>query len=210
MNEMVPIRPGDENKPKPQISPGGQIEKRKVNKVVEGKVTTRKPSIAKKAASAFLAEDINNVKSYIIFDVLIPAAKDMVISSVEMLLWGSTSNRRRGSYNGNVQRTDYSSYSYKPRTNGGDRRDRSDRGSMRDLDDIVLERRDAAEAVIGELESQIADYGRASVADLYDALGITGDFPSHKWGWKEGAEFGIQRVRDGYLLILPRIVVLDT
>ena len=50
-------------------------ERRKVEKVVSGNVRTRKKGEINRFKDVFIAEDISNVKSYIVMDVLIPAAK---------------------------------------------------------------------------------------------------------------------------------------
>lgn len=48
---------------------------KKVEKIVKGKVKTKKKSEISKFKDVFISEDAKDVKSYIIMDVLIPAAK---------------------------------------------------------------------------------------------------------------------------------------
>lgn len=75
-------------------------------------------------------------------------------------------------------------------------------------DDIILESRVEAEDVISRMKEIIETYGFVRVTDLYDLVGITGDYTDNKYGWTNirGAE--PVRVRDGYMLKLPKAVPL--
>ena len=55
-----------------------EVEKRKTEKVVSGKVKTKKKGEMRKLKDVFISEDASNVKSYVIMDVLIPAAKKAI------------------------------------------------------------------------------------------------------------------------------------
>lgn len=186
-----------------------QPEKKVVKKVVKGGVKKRKKPLSKKLTETFIGEDIDNVSSYIINDVLIPAAKstifDMVQGGFEMLLFGERrgySSRSRGN---NKSYVSYNNYSNKR----DDRRDISYRDRARhNFDDIILETRAEAQDVLGGLSDLIQDYDSASVADLYDLLGVTGNFTDNKYGWTDLRNASIRPVRGGYLVDLPRPILL--
>ena len=72
------------------------------------------------------------------------------------------------------------------------------------FDGIILESRREAEEVIDRLGDLIDNYDAATVSDLYELVGITGSFTDDKWGWTDIRSAGIRRVREGYLLQLPR------
>ena len=76
--------------------------------------------------------------------------------------------------------------------------------------DIILESRVEAEDVISRMKEIIETYGFVRVTDLYDLVGITGDYTDNKYGWTNirGAE--PVRVRDGYMLKLPKAVPLKS
>lgn len=190
-------------------------EKKKVEKVTNGKVKTKKKSEVHKFTDIFLAEDVTNVKDYLIGEVLLPAVKkavsEMVTSGIDMLLYGETrskKDREKGS------RVSYSSY-YKDRDRGGYDRERDrDRGGRRvrngyDYDDIILESRGEAEDVLDRMDDLIDSYGIVSVADLYDLVGIQGNYTDNKYGWTNLRSADVQRLRDGYLLKLPKALPLD-
>jgi hypothetical protein len=66
-----------------------------------------------------------------------------------------------------------------------------------------------AEEVINELSRIIELYNSATVADLYDLVDISGKFTDQKWGWTDMSIAAVNRVKEGYLLILPKLESLD-
>ena len=74
---------------------------------------------------------------------------------------------------------------------------------------VILETRAEAEDVIARLDELVDLYGMASVADLYDLVGISGQYTDNKYGWTDVRNASHVRVRDGYLLKLPKARPLD-
>ena len=77
------------------------------------------------------------------------------------------------------------------------------------FDDIILETRWEAEEVLSHMIDLIENYGVASVADLYELVGITGSFTDNKYGWTNLSSATVSRVRDGYLINLPNAQPID-
>ena len=77
-------------------------ERKKVGKVVKGKVKTKKKSGITKFTDVFISEDVSSVKSYIIGEVLIPAMKkalsDIVTNGIDMILYGESGVNKRFYY----------------------------------------------------------------------------------------------------------------
>lgn len=172
-------------------------EKKTVKKVVKGKVT-KKASIF----SSVIADDAASIGSYIINDVIVPTVKraivDAVSDGVSMLFLGEkTSSKKRSS-------GDYISYRDYSRSS----RDRDESSSRPRYDDIVLERKSDAEEVLSTLDDIIDEFGVASINDLYELVGIHGEYTNNKYGWTSlrGAEI-IPR-RGGYKLKLPKAVLI--
>ena len=65
-----------------ELATEGRSEERKVQKVVSGKVTTKKNEV-RKLTDIFISEDARNVKSYIFMDVLVPAIKKAISDLIE-------------------------------------------------------------------------------------------------------------------------------
>lgn len=182
----------------------GENQEKKVERVTTGTVKTKKKSKANKFADVFISEDISNVKDYILYDVLLPAAKktisEIVSNGIDMILYGETKSRKtKGS------KVSYSKY-YDDRDDY-DRKPSSRRSRVLgyDYEDIILEDRREAEEVLNRMEDLIDSYGVVSVADLYDLVGISGNYTDNKYGWMNLRNAGIERTRDGYLLVLPKV-----
>lgn len=179
------------------------VEKKKIEKVVSGKVKTKPKSGVTKFTEVFISEDAANVKSYIVMDVLIPAVKkaisDIVRDGIDMILYGDSKSRRSSSSSSYVSYRDYS------------RRD-DDRDRFRDSrprsgynhDDIILETRGEAEEVLTRMDELIETYGVVSVADLYDLIGKTCEYTDNKYGWTNIRNAEPIRVHDGWMLKLPK------
>lgn len=172
---------------------------RKVEKVVKGSVKTKKKN---KFTDVFISEDAANVKSYVLMDVLVPAIKkaisDIVTDGIDMILYGETGRTKKRSSNSSY--VSYRSYSDKDRR---DERRSSHRSGYR-YDDIILESRGEAEEVLERMDELLDTYGVVSVADLYDLVGITGNYTDNKYGWTNIRNAEPVRVRDGYMLRLPK------
>lgn len=184
--------------------------KKKATKVVKGKVRTKKKSEMTKLKDVFVSEDISNVKSYAIWDILIPAAKkaisDIVRDGVDMILYGSPgSGKKRYS----SDKVSYRSYYDRERDRRSDRdRDRKERGRF-DYDDLVFDTRSEAEAVREQMDDIIAQYGFVTVADMYDMADLSAPYTATKYGWTNIRNAEPVRVRDGYVLKLPKCMPID-
>ena len=176
-------------------------DKNKVDKIVKGKVKTKKKN---SILASFINDDLQDIKKYIVEDVLIPTIKktitDVVKNSIDMFFYGELSRSNRS----NSSRISYSSYYDRDR----EPRSRSRRNSLL-IDDIVLESRAEAEEVLDRLDEMIEEFGMASVLNLYDLIGVTAPFTADKYGWTDIRNATAVRVRDGYLLKLPRVMPLD-
>jgi hypothetical protein len=183
-------------------------ERKKVDKVVTGIVKTKKKSEIKKFTDVFISEDISNVKTYLLTDVLVPAIKKLVIDTVtdgiNMILNGGTGRGHRGT---NASYVSYRQYSDQIDSNrhGNESRGRSGYN----YDDIILESRGEAEDVLSRMDELIDMYGTVSVADMYDLVGKTCNYTDNKYGWTNIRNAEPIRVRDGYMLKLPKALPIN-
>lgn len=182
-------------------------DRKKVEKVVHGRVRTKPKSGISKITDIFISEDAANVKSYIVMDVLVPAVKkaisDIVRDGIDMILYGESRGRKSSSASGYVSYRDYS------RSDDRDRfRDSRSRSSYAH-DDIVLDSRGEAEEVLTRMDELIDTYGNVSVADLYDLVGKSSEYTDNKYGWTNIRNAEPIRVRDGYMLKLPKALPIN-
>ena len=78
------------------------------------------------------------------------------------------------------------------------------------VDNILLKDRGSAKKALYELNKIVEEYGEATINDLYELIGVTGDFVGDKYGWYDLRGARVSRTTRGmYKLILPREVELD-
>lgn len=186
----------------------GDSEKKKLDKVITGTAKTKKKNEIQRFKDVLISEDANNVKSYILLDVLIPALKkaisDIVTNGIDMILYGESGRTRK---NNSTSRVSYSSC-YRPENNRRDSYSAARRGGF-DYDNIIFETRGDAESVLDTMNEIISKYGLISILDLYDLADIsTSNYMLDKYGWTDISGATPVRVRDGYVLKLPKAVPL--
>ena len=182
---------------------------KKIEKVVQGEVKTKKKSEIQKLGSIFISEDVNNVKDYILMDVLVPSIKnaiyELVTGSLDMIFFNGQGRLAKKSQSSTVSYSRY--YDQKRDTDRGYSGTRTATGY--DYNDIILETRGEAEDVLDRMSELIDTYGQVTVADLYDLVGITGNYTDNKYGWVNIRNAEPIRVRNGYLLKLPKAIPVD-
>ena len=189
---------------------------KKVEKIISGHAMQRKTPLSRKIAETLTGDDAQTVGGYVLFEVIIPALKSMLSEvasqGVERLLFGETRPRSSSSYGRpGATRTNYDRM-YQPPHRDEPRRSthvpQRTRSSTA-LGEVILRSRGDAEDVIDALGALLEQYDVVTVADLYELVGVTGSFTDDKWGWTDLRGARISRVREGYLLDLPRPQSID-
>lgn len=181
------------------------LPEKKTEKVVTGNVKQRKKSGLSKAGSIFVPGDVDSVKNYIFMDVLVPSIKraisDIVCNGINMLL----GEPNRGKSNSAGAKVSYRQY-----YQGEERRDynRPRAQAQYNYDDIIFETRGDAEEVLYRMEELLERFEVVSVADLFDMAGISCNYTDNKYGWTDLRNAHVERVRDGYIINLPRATTL--
>lgn len=193
--------------------------KTRVEPIEVGEVIRRKKPLARRFIETFLGGDAKTVFNYVVMEVMVPAAKDMVADAVsqgvERTLFGEARSTSRRVGSRGAASAPWTSYQRFAQPAGGVRRDEPRRELSRasrarfDFDDIILETRVRAEQVLDDLIEACSKYQSVTVADLYDLVQITSVFTDSKWGWTDLRGADITRVRNGYLLDLPKPEPLD-
>lgn len=181
-----------------------KADRKKVEPVVKGKVTKKKEPLGRKVVHTFVSEDSKGVGEYILYDVLIPAAKemisDMVVGGVQMILFGEAKGRHTTRDKGRS----YVSYSSLSREKEPPRYDRNPRRDRYRFDEIVIESRGEAEEVLDHMVDYISEYDECPVSVLMELVGIDAKYTDNYYGWTELGRAGVEAVRGGYILDLPR------
>lgn len=191
-NQKTKIPQGEKREKVEAVAHGKKIQKTGFNKFVD----------------FIIGDDSKNVFSYLWNDILVPAAKnmlfDMIRDGAEMRIFGEVRNRGVR----NRQTGTYVSYDQISRDR--DRREpRTHERKLSKPDEVLIEDRAEAEEVLSRMYDYWETYGIVSLAEYYDLVGVAGDFTDNKWGWDNLKGSRILRVRDGYIVDLPKMIPLN-
>ena len=184
----------------------------KLQKVVNGTVKLKKKSEIHKFTDIFVAEDWSSVKTFLVDEMILPTLKkltvDLIADGADMIINGRDGrSRRSGSSIG--RSASYVSYDSFSRRNDRFRDEPRPRSRGFQCDDVILQSRRDAEEVLRQLEGTIRRYGMVSVASVYDLVGQQCSFTANDYGWYDLHSARVERVREGWILRLPRPEPLD-
>ena len=117
------------------------VPEKKIEKVVQGEVRSKKKSGLQKITDAFVPDDVANVKSYIIEDIVVPAAKEILLDSVKAILGINSKNGNKQPPASRVSYRQYYNNDSRRNYSGGGNRSRN----SYDFDDIIIDNRGEAE-----------------------------------------------------------------
>lgn len=198
------------SKMQPPESSVENSEPKRLDKVTKSETVEKKPSIGKRLIGLFVSDDAQEIKRYLIDDLIIPSIKTGILSALEMIFFHRTNgygNWRPTDYSKSSQRPTTYSYSSQSRTttvNAG--QNRSANGSLKT---ILYKTRFDAEAVLRALDEQIVTYGEATVMQYYDASDVDSQFTDAKWGWKDISTARIYPVSGGFSIQMPKPIYLE-
>lgn len=183
-----------------------------IKAVVKSDVIIQKPSLGRKIKDVFIAADFKTVVGHVVYEVLIPAAKNMFVNSVEegvhrLVYRGAPLDRRRlppgasgpprFSYNNPINRGEYRDPRTSPPLPG------TNRVPRRGRNDYILTTREDANLVLERMGDILEVYEVVSVADLNELVGFPVTHTDNKWGWDDLTGVDVRQIREGYLIELP-------
>lgn len=201
--------------PNSQKSKNVSSGEKKLKRVTSDDPIRRKKGLGSQFRSTFLGGDAHSAFHYVVFGVLIPAAKDALAEAgaqgIERLIFGDSRARQKASrVNGPLGHINYNQRSNKPQPRSDSPRFMSRQArSQHQFEEIILTDRREAEEALERLFDCVDQFGSASVADLYELVGVKSAHTDNKWGWTDLRGADIVRVRNGYLLDLPETEPLD-
>ena len=190
-------------------------------KVTKGEVTLKKKGAFTKIKNSIIVGDSRNIGSYLVNDVILPAVKetlfDIITNGTDMLLFDSRSLRRGKKRRRDRDYTKCASYTSSSLEK--EKRERElergySRSSCFEIYDIKFESKDDAEDVVLSLRYEIEEYGKVSVAALYDFIGKSSEVPytANNYGWDtsnfDPEEKMVKEYRREFYLILPQPIRL--
>ncbi|HEX9252312.1 MAG TPA: hypothetical protein VF870_08725 [Ignavibacteriaceae bacterium] len=204
--EQFPSNSGGKLKEEPEPE---EESKKIVKQVATGKRIVKKKTFW----DTMLNGTLKVVGSYLLFEILIPAAKNMVSDMInngsDMILFGETKSRRRDRERGRGSSyVSYTSYYDRDRDRGDrpydrERRDRVYGRSRFDSDEILLPSREEAEEVIQSMFDIYDQYNAVTVSEFLELVGLPDEYTDRNYGWTNLRDIQARRVRDGYIIDLP-------
>lgn len=194
-----------------------QLPEKKIEKVVTGEVVTRKKSLMQRFKSVFFGGDFKAAAAFVAADVLRPALRNMMADAgkgaIDRVVYGESAYQRRRvqemrprvQYNNPISRAarDPREVVYLP-----DQPPHPYRQNRHEANEIILASREEAELVLERLIDIVDKYDVASLADLYDLVGLPSTHVDNKWGWSFLNNATVTQIREGYLLELPQLEAL--
>lgn len=176
--------------------------KKKVKGVAKGKFKDQ--SGANKFKNALISDDVQDIKSYVIWDMILPAVRDgirtVLIGTVEALFGG-----RRVSGGSNPSNASYISYNRVGKKEI--RTDNAPSGISR-INDIVYQNRAEATDVLDTMRDVIDQYEVVTVNDLWDIAELPGTWTGANYGWTDLTRASVVFDRGDWRLSLPRPIVI--
>lgn len=192
---------------------------KKIEPVVNGEIIQRPQSFGVKVKNVFFNGDFKGAVEYIVADVLLPAARDMIVDSstdfVQRIVYGEVTRRapRRGHRDyGAVSRPRQSYNSgntvVNPRMREKEEYDRSPvfrKSSNRRgwYEDVVVPSREDANTILSRMCDIIDTYDIVSRADLYELARLPTEPIDNNWGWDDLTDATVRQTRAGFIIDLP-------
>lgn len=192
--------PGNSHKSKDEnTKPAGE---KQIKKLVTKPAKTKKKGELRKFAEEFIVDDVKNIKSYVLTDVLIPTIKDtiwdIITNTLDMFLFdGSKDHRKSRKASPKISYRDY----YDSKNDRGRKYDVRERF---DFDDLEFDSRGEADAVLTGMLETIDNYGVVTVSDMYDMADVTAPYTGNRYGWTSLRNAEVVRVRNAYIIKLPK------
>lgn len=189
----------------------------KKNKVVAGDTKFVEKPLGKRIVESFTGATMAEVGTYVLFEVIIPAAKDLLFESlkegIQRKLYGD-SRPRVGTSSSirpvtTVMRTAYNEMT-KPKQVS--RPDISPKArAQHDFREVSFADRSDAERVLAELEREIAEYEATTVSTFYELVGLNASYQDRVWGWEDIRGAGVRRLPGGgFVIDLPNPKPLES
>lgn len=183
-------------------------------KVIEGSAKVRKRSKSQKLLDTIVPEDMYDVRSYVIQDVIAPIIQNCLYE-IGVGALGSIFGRGKPSSPRMSSRPSYRDYyDSRGRREARDIRDysrssryyeeRPRRGTY-DYDTICFDTYTEADKVLERMRDQIATYGNVSVLEYFDFAGLSCDYTARDYIWEDLRRAKVVWDRDGWIIEgLPR------
>ena len=206
----IPQLESDTSQPRVLVR-GSTNKPQEKTSIVTDTVVKKELTFGQKLKGAFLKEDLNNVRDYVIFEIIIPNVKQSIFDSItgivgQMLGVNYSAKSSSRGYSGGKGDRPFRDYAQASRT-GRIVGERPTRYDPYDVSDVVFKRKADALKLLEEIIDICDSSGWYSVERFYQRAGIpevNNGYTNSAYGWHQvdGAE--VISVPNGYIIDLPR------
>lgn len=177
--------------------------------------TVKEKTFKQKVRDAFISDEVHDIKSYVVFDVIIPAIKqtfrNLFVNSLDMALFGKVQQGPKTDQRGGSTYIAYDrlyqqgnggyGQSPKPQKAGAPLR-------INELDRVIFHDKTDAIDVLSYMLENIEEYHVTSVADFVQAANLTVSPIHHNFGFYDLSGASVEQLPDGsgYWIRLPKPV----
>ena len=179
------------------------------------KATVRKKTGIARFVDSLISKDIKDMKTYLMDEVVKPTIRNTIsdsIGGVLNIVQDSINTALYGENGARVNRKRSSNPSYMVPYDRISTRTNNRNSNVDDpfhLDDLVFTSRGDAELVLRDMQEDIRRFGSVTVLTLFDLADQDAPYTGRKYGWKKLNGVRVRSVHDGYIIDLPRPVLLD-
>lgn len=187
-------------------------KKEPLQPIIANPVVRKKKSLGKRFAEMLIGDDVQDIGQYILRTAIVPTIQNIICDIPQLIFFRRASPRSgygwpsdpRGTY------TNYSklSFSQDPtrQTDMYGRPIQEQKNYM--FDEIIFRTPEEASMIQTNMLDIIQLYGYVTVAQVNEMMRVKPSFTDYDWGWRNIASSSIQKVREGYLLNLPKVIYL--
>jgi hypothetical protein len=185
-------------------------EQRQIQPVTTGEARIREAPWGRKLRENFIQASAPSVWRTMLWDVLLPGARDVISDGlhegVDLFLSGRGNGggfRRTNRYGGSSQSL-ISKHNPDRALGGRPQREAPDARDRHDMNVYEIDSRVEAEEVLTQMNMLIDEYDICTFADFLQMVRITPAHTDYKFGWESIADSRVIHSRGSYYLDLPR------
>lgn len=189
-------------------------EKVRFKKVINNDVKVSDNKTRLKMSDVFTFTDLHSIAYSLAKDILIPSAQkaiyELITNGTHMMIYGNTPSKPKNSIIPGAK------IAYQNFYNGGNKTSNTtgskilNPATYSDYDKFAFNCKEDAEMVLDIMNEAIETYGKVSILDMYDMVGVTSDHASDNYGWTNLSKAYSERTIEGkYILRLPKVEPLN-
>lgn len=195
----------------PSNSKLSKSERTRFKKVINSDVKVSSQKSRLKISDVFSFTDLNSIGYSLAKEILIPSVKkaiyELITNGSHMFLYGDTAPAKpKGSVIPGAKIAYQNFYSSGTNKNNQISSRITRQATYSDYDEFEYNSKQEAEMVLDIMNEAIETYGKVSILDMYDMVGVTSSHASDNYGWTNLSKAYSERTLDGkYILKLPKV-----